>query len=305
MRLLVPGAAGMVGTAFVALARDRGHEVQALTQIELDIVDATAVEAVVAASNPDGIVNCAGWTDVDGAEAAPEAAGAVNGDGAGNLARAAAARDVTMVHVSTDYVFSGDATRPYLESDPPAPKSAYGHSKLAGEQQVLAASDRHMVVRTSWLFGAGGRNFVDTMVTLGAERDEVSVVVDQVGCPTWTGHLAPALLELAERGWAERGSTEPGSAERDASESGAAGIFHVAGSGSCSWNELAREVFEQAGVRCRVRPATTAETPRPAPRPAYSVLASERADAPHLPSWREGVRGHLAQRRALAGEVAR
>jgi dTDP-4-dehydrorhamnose reductase len=295
MRLLVTGAHGMLGTAFVALARDRGHQVQAPTRVELDIVDAGAVEALARASDPDVIVNCAGWTDVDGAEAAPEAAVAVNGDGAGNLARAAAALDVTMVHVSTDYVFSGDANRPYVESDPPAPKSAYGRSKLAGEHQVLAASAGHVVVRTSWLFGAGGRNFVDTMLTLGAEREEVSVVDDQVGSPTWTGHLAPALLELAGRGAAEPGAAQPS----------AAGAYHVAGSGSCSWNQLALEVFERAGVHCRVLPTTTAETARPAPRPAYSVLASERADAPQLPSWREGVRGHLAQRRALAEGVAR
>jgi dTDP-4-dehydrorhamnose reductase len=285
MRLLVTGAQGMLGRAVVAGARDRGHQAQALGRQELDVTDADAVTATMAAARPEAVVNCAAWTDVDGAESAPEAARVTNGDGAGNVARAASAVGAVTVQVSTDYVFAGDGSRPYVESDPPVPGSAYGRSKLDGEQQVLRASPAHLVVRTSWLFGAGGRNFVDTMLGLGARCEEVSVVDDQMGCPTWSGHLAPALLELAERH--------------------ASGIYHVAGAGSCTWNELARSVFEQAGLGCRVVATTTEAAGRPAPRPAYSALASERADAPLLPSWREGVRAYLLERRALAGGVAR
>jgi len=182
-----------------------------------------------------------------------------------------------VVHVSTDYVFDGAGAHPYVESDATAPRSAYGRSKLAGEEEVLGVGAGHVVVRTSWLFGSGGRNFVDTMLALGAERDSVAVVTDQVGCPTWSGHLAAALVELAGR-------------------DGAAGIHHVAGGGSCSWHELAAEVFAQAGVPCRVVPTDSTRMARPAPRPAYSVLGSERADALRLPAWQEGVAGHLAER---------
>jgi dTDP-4-dehydrorhamnose reductase len=182
-----------------------------------------------------------------------------------------------VVHVSTDYVFDGEGQRPYVESDEPAPRSAYGRSKLAGEREVLTASPGHVVVRTAWLFGSGGRNFVDTMLALSADRESVEVVTDQVGCPTWSGHLAPALVELAVR-------------------EGAGGLHHVAGAGACSWHDLAVELFAQAGVACRVLPTDSSRMSRPAPRPAYSVLVSERADAVRLPPWQQGVAGHLAQR---------
>jgi dTDP-4-dehydrorhamnose reductase len=319
MRLLVTGAHGMLGRAVAAAARDRGHDVRALGRAELDVVDADAVAATVAAAGPEAVVNCAAWTDVDGAESEPEAALAVNGDGAGNVARAAAEAGAVMVHVSTDYVFSGAgraeggnagaSARPYVESDPTGPRSAYGRSKLAGEHQIMSAWPGHIIVRSSWLFGSGGRNFVDTMLGLGAQREEVLVVDDQVGCPTWTGHLAPALLELSERGAGggarAGGEGRTGRDGRRPDGGRASGIYHVAGTGSCSWNELAREVFEQAGLPCRVLPTSTAATARPAPRPAYSVLASERTDAPRLPSWPEGVRAYLAERHALSGGVAR
>ncbi len=164
---------------------------------------------------------------------------AVNADGAGNLARAAAQAGVQLVHISTDYVFDGEACvdrsgarRPYVESDTTGPRSVYGQSKLAGEHQVLAASPRHTVARSSWLFGTGGRNFAETMLRLAAERDAVQVVTDQVGCPTWTGHLAPALLGLIERR--------------------VAGLVHLAGAGHVSWNGFAKEIFRQAEVSCRV-----------------------------------------------------
>jgi dTDP-4-dehydrorhamnose reductase len=267
MRLLVTGAAGMLGRDVVAAASD--HEVVALARAELDITDAAAVKAAVESARPDVIINCAAYTDVDGAEADEETATAVNGDGAGNLAR----QGVHLVHVSSDYVFDGHAHEPYREDAQPDPQGAYGRSKLAGELAVRDADAA--IVRASWLFGPHGRNFVDTMRRLGAERDELAVVDDQVGCPTYTGHLAIALIEIAERGLT--------------------GILHVAGGGHCSWFELAKATFEETGIAISVRPQSTADAGRPAPRPAFSALQSTRSDAPVLPPWREGLRAHLAR----------
>jgi dTDP-4-dehydrorhamnose reductase len=281
MRLLVTGGAGMLGQAVATAATRLGHDVLALSRVELDVTDADHVRRVIAAAEPRAVINCAAWTDVDGAETAEAAATAVNGAGAGNVARAAAETSARVVHVSTDYVFDGTKSAPWVESDPVGPIGAYGRSKLAGEEQVAAAGGEHAIVRSAWLFGAGGRNFVDTMLALGDDQDEVSVVADQVGSPTWTGHLAEALIELAER----RGDT---------------GIFHAAGGGACSWYELAVEVFARSGVRCRVLPTTAERYARPAPRPAYSVLGTERDDAPILPAWQEGVAAYLAEKAVVA-----
>ncbi len=279
MRLLVTGGAGMLGLAVTAAATRLGHDVVALSRAELDITDEAHVRRVVAAAEPGAVVNCAAWTDVDAAETAEAEATAVNGAGTGIVARACVEAKARLVHVSTDYVFDGSATRPWVESDPVAPIGAYGRSKLAGEQAVAEAGTNHAIVRTAWLFGAGGRNFVDTMLALAAGRDEVRVVTDQVGSPTWSNHLAEALVELAER-------------------DGDTGVFHAAGAGACSWYELAVEVFDRAGVGCRVVPTTTDALRRTAPRPAYSVLGSERADAPALPRWQDGVAGYLSDRMA-------
>jgi dTDP-4-dehydrorhamnose reductase len=268
MRLLVTGAAGMLGRDVVAAAESAGHDVVALARRDLDIADAGAVRAVLEAARPDAVVNCAAWTDVDGAEADEDGATRVNGAGAGNVAAAAP----FIVHVSTDYVFDGFATQPYAEADATGPRSAYGRSKLAGELAVAEAGD-HAIVRSAWLFGAHGRNFVATMLKLAEDRDEVDVVADQIGCPTFTGHLAPALVEIAEQHLT--------------------GVLHVAGGGRCSWHELAQAAFDEAGVGCTANPVTTAEFPRPAPRPAWSVLRSTRPDAPVLPSWREGLSSYL------------
>ena len=275
MRLLVTGAAGMLGRDVVAAAGDVGHEAVALARADLDITNAAAVRAAVLAARPDAVVNCAAWTDVDGAEAQEAGATAVNGEGAGHVAAAAAAAGALVIHVSSDFVFDGRAREAYPEDAPPAPLSAYGRSKLAGERAVAQAAPRAAIVRTAWLFGPHGRNFVDTMRRLGAERDEVAVVDDQVGCPTYTGHLAPALVTIAERGLT--------------------GVVHAAGAGSCSWFDLARATFQETGLECRLRRQSTADTGRPAPRPAFSALASTRRDAPVLPLWREGLRAHLAR----------
>jgi dTDP-4-dehydrorhamnose reductase len=279
-RLLVTGAGGMLGRAVVEAARQRGHDVLAATRAELDVTVEAAVRPALLEWRPDVVVNCAAYTDVDGAERGRTTADAVNRVGAGLVAGAAAEVGAAIVHLSTDYVFDGSKREPWVESDPVAPLGVYGETKLAGEQRVAAANPAHVIVRTAWLYGAGGRNFVDTMLALGVEREEVSVVTDQIGCPTWTGHLAGALVELAER--------PPRT-----------GIHHIAGAGHCSWNELAVEIFERAAIGCRVLPATSDRFPRPARRPAYSVLGSERRDPVMLPRWQDGVAQYLATRVAV------
>ena len=278
MRLLVTGAGGMLGRDVVGAAQDAGMDVRALTHADLDIADGEAVDAVIRAAGPDVAVNCAAWTDVDGAEEAFEDAVAVNGTGAGNLARAATAAGAWMVHISSDYVFDGTKRRPYVETDRPEPLSAYGRSKLAGEIEVVReAAGSHTVLRSSWLFGVHGRCFPSTILRLAAERDELAVVDDQVGCPTFTGHLAEAIIQLAS-------GTPP------------LGIVHTSASGSCSWYELATRLVELGGIRCELKRARTADMKRPAARPAYSVLGSERDDAPTLADWHQGVEEFMAVR---------
>lgn len=266
----------MLGCDAVRAVERAGHEVVALARSDLDVTDAAIVMETVRNSRPDVVLNCAAWTDVDGAESRPEDALEVNGPGAGNVARAAAACQAWTIHISSDYVFDGAKPEPYVESDPVGPLSAYGRSKLAGEREVAAAAPgRHTIVRSSWLFGAGGPCFPATIMRLAAERDELKVVDDQVGCPTFTGHLAQGLVQIAAR--------PP------------IGVVHVAGGGSCSWYEFAREIVKAAGVSCEVKPCRTTEMPRPARRPANSVLGTERGhEAPALPDWRAGLAEYLA-----------
>jgi dTDP-4-dehydrorhamnose reductase len=286
VRLLVTGAAGMLGVDVLRAAARAGHETVGMPREELDIRDAVAVHQAIERVRPERVINCAAWTDVDGAEASRDEAAAVNALGAGNLAAAAAAAGIPLLHVSSDYVFSGEAPldttgrpRPYVESDPTGPRSAYGQTKLEGELLVRAASPRHCVVRSAWLFGVAGRNFAETMLRLAQERDSVRVVTDQTGCPTWTGHLAPGLIGLLERG--------------------VSGLVHLAGGGAVTWNGFAREIFRQAVVECTVGEATSAEMARPAPRPAWSALASEREDVLPLPPWQDGLAGFLAARAGI------
>ncbi len=267
----------MLGRDLCSAAVAAGHRLIALSRAELDITDGRAVAQRMRADAPDVVINCAAWTDVDGAEEDESAAVAVNGHGAGNVAHAAAAAGALSIHVSSDYVFNGEKREPYLESDTPAPISAYGRTKLAGEQAVAAqAPGAHSIVRSSWLFGTGGPCFPATIARLARERDELTVVDDQVGCPTFTAHLGRALVELAAAG-------QP------------LGIVHLAGGGQCSWFELASEVVALTGANCEVKPGLTADLGRPAPRPAYSVMRSEReAVLPVLPHWREGLADYIA-----------
>jgi dTDP-4-dehydrorhamnose reductase len=255
--VLVTGAGGQLGQALLEAFPDA----RALAHADWDVSLPPP-----AGLTADVVLHAAAWTDVDGAEADPQGAAAVNVGGTSHAALLA-----PLVYYSSDYVFDGRKGSPYVESDAPNPLSAYGRSKAFGE---AAAGEQAWVVRSSWLFGATGRNFVRTMLRLGAERDEVTVVDDQVGCPTYVGHLADAteaVLELPH------------------------GIWHVAAEGECSWAEFAEAIFEEAGLDCRVVPVKTADLGRPAPRPAYSVLRSEKPETPRLPHWREGLRECLAR----------
>jgi dTDP-4-dehydrorhamnose reductase len=256
-RILITGAGGQLGRALAEEFAD--EHVRALTRADWDVsLPAPLLEA------PDLVLHAAAWTDVDGAEANPQEAAAVNVGGTANVAQLS----VPLVYYSSDYVFDGSKREPYVESDGPNPRSAYGRSKLHGE---AAAGDRAWIVRSSWLFGPTGHNFLRTMLRLGAERDEVAVVEDQRGSPTYVGHLARATREVLELPY---------------------GTYHVAADGDCTWAEFAEAIFAEAGLDCRVRRISSAELSRPAERPAYSVLRSER-DAPTLPHWREGLRDAL------------
>jgi dTDP-4-dehydrorhamnose reductase len=257
--VLITGSAGQLGHSLAeAFAADE------VTEVDLAEWN-VAEEAPAWLETPDLVLHAAAWTDVDGAEANPDDAERANVQGTRNVA----ALGAPLVYYSSDYVFSGGKGSPYFESDPTDPLSVYGRTKLAGEQ---ATGEQAWIMRSSWLFGATGHNFLRTMLKLGAEREEVAVVDDQRGCPTYVGHLAAATRRIVELPF---------------------GIYHVAADGDCSWKEFTEAIFEQAGLSCRVRAITTAELNRPAPRPAYSVLRSEKPETPRLPHWRQGLRDCL------------
>jgi dTDP-4-dehydrorhamnose reductase len=251
---LITGAGGQLGAAL----REAFPAADARTRAELDITRPIDLERDCSL-----VLHTAAWTDVDGAEADPKGATRVNVEGTRNVV----ALGAPLVYYSSDYVFDGSKREPYVESDEPSPLSVYGRTKLEGEREVRDG----WVVRSSWLFGWTGKNFLRTMLQLGRECDEVSVVVDQVGSPTYVGHLAAATRELLERPH---------------------GVWHLGAQGECTWAEFARAIFEDAGLKCRVREITTEQLGRPALRPAYSVLRSEKG-APELPHWREGLRACL------------
>ncbi len=262
-KVLVTGAKGQVGSEIVK-AVPAGFTVIGLGSNELDITNQQQVTAVIAQYKPDLIINAAAYTAVDKAESDSDNAYAVNQQAVAWLAQAAKQADIPLFHISTDYVFDGESTTPYKETDPVNPQSVYGMSKLAGEQVLAATHNKHIILRTSWVFGAEGNNFVKTMLRLGKERDELSVVADQHGCPTSASSIAKVLWQLAEKYVSER--TLPW------------GVYHFSNSPACTWYEFACEIFEQAvkaGVLERkpiVHPITTAEYPTPAKRPAWSVL---------------------------------
>ncbi len=271
-RWFVAGAAGMLGQDLCFVAEHAGHDVTRADLPGLDILDPAQCRAQV--SGADVVVNCAAYTAVDRAESEEATAFAVNAVGAANLARAAHAAGAAMVQLSTDYVVAGQGGEPYAADAPIAPRSAYGRTKAAGEWAVRAECPRSWIVRTAWLYGAGGPNFPATMQRLAAQRQTVTVVADQVGQPTWTMDLADGILRIVD-------ARAP------------FGTWHATGAGECSWFDLAQAVFEELGLdHDRVTPITTAEFPLPAPRPAYSVLSHEMWSdngVEPLPHWRDAL----------------
>lgn len=277
MRALVIGHRGMLGTDLMAYLAAAGHQATGLDLPDIDITDRRRTIRMVSEATPDVVFHLAAWTDVDGAEEHEEEALVVNGEGTRNVAIAAREAGAALVAVSTDYVFPGTGG-PYAEDDATDPLQAYGRTKLAGERLAeLEYPDGTRIARTAWLYGAHGRNFVDTMIGLGSDpaRDHVDVVADQVGCPTWTRDLCPALMAIAGL---------------------PAGIYHAAGGGSTSWAGLAREAFRLAQVDCEVRDTTTEAFARPAPRPAVSVLEVTHEGAPRLRAWEDAIVDYIRER---------
>ncbi|HUH06392.1 MAG TPA: dTDP-4-dehydrorhamnose reductase [Egibacteraceae bacterium] len=278
MRVLITGAGGQLGHDLVAaFARD---EAVALSREELDVTDEAAVVAAVRDSAPDLVVHAAAYTKVDACESETETAWRVNALGSWWLARACALGGAAMVYVSSDYVFDGRAGRPYTEFDSTAPQSMYGRTKEAGEQLVRRALDRHYIVRTSWVQGAHGANFVKTMLRVGAERGAVSVVDDQTGSPTFTFDLAPAIRTLAV--------------------TGRHGTYHLTNEGHCTWFEFARAIFSEAGLAVDVTPIDSESFGAPAPRPQFSVLDNLMArmtGLPPLPPWQASLKRLIAELR--------
>jgi dTDP-4-dehydrorhamnose reductase len=272
VRILLTGAGGQLGRSLVpALA---GRELVALERRQLDICRLEDVRSALRAHRPELAINAAAYNAVDAAEADPDAAAAVNEVGPRNLALATAELGASLLHVSSDYVFDGSASVPYDEEAVPRPLSAYGRSKLAGEAAVRASNPRHFIVRTAWLYAARGKNFPLTMLEL-ARKGPLRVVNDQTGSPTYAPHLAAAI-------------------ERLLGESAPFGTYHLAGAGAATWYELTVALFERMHVSAAVTPVTTAEFPRPAPRPRYSVLTTAREPRILLPAWRQGLDAFVA-----------
>lgn len=275
MRLLVTAAGGQLGSDLMRVLAGSDHEVRGLARAELDVTDPAAVEKAVADFRPDVLLNAAAYTAVDAAEDDEDAALALNEGGPATLARVCALYDTGLVHVSTDYVFDGTATEPYEPDDAVGPRSAYGRTKLAGERAVRGLlPERSWVVRTAWVYGETGNNFVRTMVRLEGQKDTLDVVDDQRGSPTWSRDLAAGLVALAEQ------RPRPGT-------------YHCTDSGDTTWYGLTRAIFAELGADPdRVRPTTTDRFPRPAPRPAYSVLSTRSWVAAGLPAprpWDEAL----------------
>lgn len=289
-RIAVIGASGQLATALLVRAAARGVEAAARGRPHLDVASDASVGLFLDAFGADVVVNAAAYTAVDKAEGERAAAFAVNAEGSASIASACASRQLPLVHVSTDYVFDGAKRAPYVETDPIAPLGIYGASKAEGERLIRAALARHVILRTSWVYGARGSNFLRTMLRLAGERDEVRVVADQHGSPTLADDLADAILDIAPR------LADTAAADQ------VWGTYHLTGSGATTWHDFAAAIFAQAnshGIRVpRLVPITTAEYPTPALRPAYSILDNTKARdvlAVALPDWRDGVRRTLAE----------
>lgn len=265
----------MLGHDLQEALKDK-HELILTTSKTLDITDEGQVMEVICENRPDAVINSAAYTDVDGCEENQDTAYAVNGDGVRNLALACREVDCPLLHVSTDYVFNGKTDRPWVEDDEIGPATVYGKSKLKGEESILEILDKFFIVRTAWLYGINGKNFPKTMLELAENHSEITVVYDEVGSPTYTPDLACAISRLIETDYY--------------------GIYHITNSGSCSWCEFAKCIFEVAGVDVNVVPVTASEFARPAPRPSYSVLENKNwIDKGFKPlrSYREAIKEYV------------
>lgn len=281
--MLVTGAAGMLARALLPVLGAAGHETRPLARADADITDFDALARAAREFRPDWVLHLAAFTRVDDCEARPDHAHAVNAIGSRNAAQAASLAGAAVLAISSDYVFDGRATAPYREHDLPGPQSVYGASKWAGEQAIRHVHPRHVIVRTSWLFGDGGPNFVDTIVRKASSGGTLQVVNDQHGSPTYTHDLARALLRLVERAQY--------------------GTYHVTNSGHCSWYDLAAHALARAGLATPLEPVSSDAFPRPARRPAWSVLSNhwyEHVTGAPMPAWQDAVDRHLAARAAHA-----
>ena len=281
MRVLVTGAAGMLARDLVPSLQKRGHKASAPPESDLDITDIAAIRRWASNSSPEVIINCAAYTKVDQAEREEPVATVINGLAVQNLCLVCQEADIPLVHFSTDYVFDGNKAGPYTIYDHPNPVNAYGRTKLLGEKYVLWLLNRFYLVRTSWLFGIHGPNFIETMLNLAQKQRQVSVVNDQRGCPTWTQHLSEAVVSLIE--------------------SGRYGVYHATNSGPTTWFEYAREVFRLAGTGTEVLPITSDQFPTAATWPKNSVLDPfplPEARGREMPSWQEALKQYLEQRKA-------
>lgn len=282
MKVLVTGAGGMLADDLITCLSERGYEIVALPHNELDITDLGAIRAAVNNFEPELVINCAAYTKVDKAEKEKKRALTVNGFSVQNLCLLCQERDIPLVHFSTDYVFDGTKESPYTIYDEPNPISAYGRSKLLGEKYILWLLSKFYLIRTSWLFGLYGKNFIETMLELGQREKQISVVNDQRGCPTWTYHLAQAVVDLIET-------------ERY-------GIYHITNSEPTTWFEFAREIFLLSGRDIEVLPVTSDQFPRPARRPQNSVLDPfplPEVLVREMPSWREALKEYLQRRNTV------
>jgi dTDP-4-dehydrorhamnose reductase len=278
MKVVVTGAAGQLGQDVLLELERKNHQAFGVDRQQLDITNEEDVLAVISKVKPDVILHCAAYTNVDAAEENEDAAYQVNAAGTENLAKAAKLNGSKVIYISTDYVFDGTANEPYEVDEPTQPLGAYGRTKLAGEQLLQKHLDESFIVRTAWVFGVYGNNFVKTMIRLGKERGEVGVVHDQVGSPTYTVDLAKFMVELME--------------------TDKYGIYHATNSGVCSWYEFAVEIFKQANMNVTVNPLTSDQFPRPAARPKYSVLSKkmiEQQGLKPLRDWKDALAAYLAE----------
>lgn len=272
MKILVTGADGMLGQDLCPALEDEGFEVVETTRIELDVIDEKACLEVISAEKPDFVIHCAAYTDVEKSEVEFEKALLVNENGAKHVAKACAKTDCAMIYISTDYVFDGNKNKPYKTTDKPNPINKYGLSKLKGEEAVKKFCPKHYIVRTSWLYGHHGKNFVETMIAL-SDREKIKVVNDQTGSPTWTMELVNGIIELIE-------------------EEKPFGIYHICGGGETSWADFAKEIFKHTGAKTKVMPVSSEEHKTLAKRPKYSTMENDGVRR----NWKSALKDYIELR---------